>query len=49
MPSVLMSVWVYAGLAVAAFAKILLTVAWRRVSVPRGRHQHRNRHARALE
>ncbi len=46
MPSVLVSVSVYAALAVAAFARILVAFAWRRITVPRGRHQHRNRHAR---
>jgi outer membrane protease len=48
MPSVFVSVSVYVGLAVAAFAKILVSFAWRRITAPRGRHQHRNRHARAL-
>lgn len=46
MPHTAFTISIYGGLAVAAFARILFGYGWRRLTVPRGRHQHRNRHER---
>jgi hypothetical protein len=40
MPSAVVTVGIYGGLAVAAFAKVLLRYGLRRRTASRGRHRH---------
>jgi hypothetical protein len=36
-----LTVGIYGGLAVAAFAKLLLRYGWKRITAPKGRHRPR--------